>query len=261
MTAPTSSTATISAPTGPDRHAVRVPGRRIAELLLVRLALFAVFQSLIAALLALGGTADAWAASAAWWPLAATAANLVNLGMLARYLRLDGSSLASLYRVRRETLGRDILITLGTVMIAAPLAALPNIGLATLLFGDPQVALDMFVQPLPMWAAIAGVVLFPVTTALAELPTYYGYVQPHLARLTRSAWVVVLLPALAHALQHAALPLIFDTEFVVWRALMFLPFALLLSVVLRWRPSILPYLLVVHFALDLQAVLMVLAAS
>ncbi|WP_173923078.1 hypothetical protein [Agromyces sp. Marseille-P2726] len=260
MSALTSSAA-ISAPAELDGRAVRVPGRRIAELLLVRLALFAVFQAVIAGLLAVGGTADPWAASAAWWPLTATAANLVNLGLLARYLRLDGSSIASLYRVRRETLGRDILTTLGIVAIAAPLAALPNIGLAAWLFGDPQVALDLFVQPLPMWAAIAGLVLFPITTALAELPTYYGYVQPHLARLTRSAWLIVLLPALVHAFQHAALPLIFDTEFIMWRALMFLPFALLLSIALRWRPRVLPYLLVVHFALDLQAVLMVVAAS
>jgi hypothetical protein len=41
---------------------------------------------------------------------------------------------------------------------------------------------------------------------------------------------------------------------------MFLPFALLLAAVLRRRPSLLPYLLVVHFLLDLQAGLMVLAA-
>ncbi|WP_167137458.1 hypothetical protein [Diaminobutyricimonas sp. TR449] len=243
------------------RDTVRVPGRRIVELLLVRLALFAVFQAVIAGLLALGGTENAWAASAAWWPLAAAAANLVNLGLLAHYLRLDGSSLGALYRFQRGTRGRDILTTLVAVLIAAPLAALPNIGLATWLFGDPRIALDLFVQPLPMWAAIAAVVLFPITTALAELPNYYGYVQPRLAQLTRSAWLVVLVPALMHAVQHAALPLIFDIEFILWRALMFVPFALLVSALLRWRPSVLPYLLIVHFALDLQAALMVLGAA
>lgn len=251
---------TLTAAT-PDRETVRVPGRRIAELLLVRLALFAAFQAVIAGLLALGGTENAWAASAAWWPLAASAANLVNLGLLAYYLRLDGSSLRSLYLPPRGSRTRDILTALVTVVIAAPFAALPNIGLATWLFGDPQIALDLFVQPLPMWAAVTAVVLFPITTALAELPNYYGYVQPRLARITKSAWLVVLLPALFHAVQHAALPLIFDAEFILWRALMFLPFALLLALVLRWRPSVLPYLLVVHFALDLQAALMVLGAA
>jgi hypothetical protein len=243
------------------RGARSFSGRRVVGMLLLRLVLFAVFQTAIAGLLALGGTEDAFAASAAWWPLAASAANLVNLGVLARLARLEGFSLRSIYLPRREGRGRDILVALGTVVVAAPLAMGPNIGLATLLFGDPQIALDMFVQPLPVWAAIASVVLFPITIALTELPTYYWYIQPRLTALTRSVWLGVLVPAFFHAVQHAALPLIFDADFLLWRALMFLPFALLVSLVYRWRPSVLPYLLVVHFAIDLPVALMVLGAS
>lgn len=239
---------------------VRVPVRRLLELLLVRLVLFALFQSLITLALWAGGTPDAWAASAAWWPLTASAANLVNIGMLAFYLRLDGSSLRALYTPRRATLGRDLLVTLLTVVLAVPLSVAPNIGLATVLFGDAEIALNMLVQPLPTWAAVLGVILFPLTTALAELPTYYGYVQPRLAALTSSKWIIIGVPALFHALQHATLPLLFDPAFMLWRGLMFLPFALLLSVMLRWRPSILPYLLIVHFALDMQIALLVLQA-
>lgn len=252
-------TTTLPAPLATS--AATVPGTRIAGMLALRLALFAAFQAAIAVALALAGTPDAWAASAAWWPLAASAANLVNLGVLARLMALEGGSLRSLLLPPSPGRGRDILTVLVTIVLAAPLAALPNIGLATALFGDPQLALDLFVQPLPLWAAIAAVVLFPVTTALAELPTYYGYVQPRLARLTSSGWIVVLVPALFHAVQHVALPLILDTEFMLWRALMFVPFAILVSVVMRIRPSVLPYLLVLHFLLDLQAALMVLGVS
>jgi len=250
---------TITAPTrAPQTRPV--PLRRLIELLLLRISLFAAFQAAIAAALALEGTPDAWAASAAWWPLTASAANLVNLGMLAYYLRQDGSSLRSLYLPRRATVRRDLGVALVTLVLAVPLAALPNIGLATLLFGDAQEALDMLVQPLPVWAAVLAILLFPLTTALAELPTYYGYVQPRLAALKAPAWTVVLVPAVFHALQHATLPLLFDPSFILWRAAMFLPFALLLSVVLRKRPGILPYLLIVHFALDMQMALLVLQA-
>ena len=239
---------------------VRVPVRRLLELLLVRLVLFALFQGVIAFALWVGGTPDAWVASAAWWPLTASAANLVNIGMLAFCLRLDGSSLRALYTPRRATLGRDLLVTLLTVVAAVPLSVAPNIGLATVLFGDAEIALNMLVQPLPTWAAILGVILFPLTTALAELPTYYGYVQPRLAALTSSKWVIIGVPALFHAMQHATLPLLFDPAFMLWRGLMFLPFALLLSIVLRRRPSILPYLLIVHFALDMQMAVLVMQA-
>ena len=249
---------TITAPSVPD--VVPLSGRRVTIMLVLRLVLFAAFQCLIAAILALQGTPDAFAASAAWWPLAASAANLVNLGLLARFVRLEGGSLRSLYLPASPGRRRDLLIVAITVLIAVPVAMGPNIGLAALLFGDPQIALDMFVQPLPLWAAIASVVLFPLTIALTELPTYYGYVQPRLARFTRSAWLVVLVPAFFHAIQHATLPLIFDAEFMLWRGLMFLPFAVLVSVVLRRRPSVLPYLMVVHFAIDLPVALMVLGA-
>lgn len=35
---------------------------------------------------------------------------------------------------------------------------------------------------------------------------------------SRSAWATVLVPAIALSLQHATLPLIFDTAFLAWRA-------------------------------------------
>ncbi len=252
------STATIAAPAG-DTATLTLP--RLLGLLALRLVLFAGFQGLIALALLASGVDDPWRASAAWWPLAAVAANLVNLGVLSRALRREGSGLLELYRPARGTWKRDVLLALGVTLVAAPLAAGPNILLATALFGDPQIALDLFVQPLPMWAAIVAVVLFPITTAAAELPMYYGYLQPRLAAVVRAGWLVLLLPAVFHALQHAALPLIFDPAFLLWRAVMFLPFAILLALALRWRPSLLPYLLVVHFLLDLQAALMVLAAA
>ncbi|WP_353987432.1 hypothetical protein [Ruicaihuangia caeni] len=250
---------TIASPRTHDR-ALPYTVRRVVAMLLLRTVLFALFQAIIAGALALGGADDPLAASAAWWPLAASAANLVNLGVLARLARLEGCALRSIYVPQRATWKRDVLTALGAVVIAAPVSMAPNLGLATLLFGDPQVALDMFVQPLPLWAAIASVVLFPITIALTELPTYYWYVQPRLTALAGSAWVGVIAAAFFHAVQHAALPFILDPSFLLWRALMFLPFALLVALVIRWRPSVLPYLLVVHFAIDMPVALMVLSA-
>jgi hypothetical protein len=46
--------------------------------------------------------------------------------------------------------------------------------------------------------------------------------------------------------QHATLPLLFDGRFILWRAGMFLPFAVLLAIALRWPPRLLLYLAIVH---------------
>ena len=84
--------------------------------------------------------------------------------------------------------------------------------------------------------------------------------RPRLESACFAPWSALLLTALFHGLQHATLPLVFDGPFIVWRSLMFLPFALFVAAVLRWRPRLLPYLMVAHALLDMSIGLMVLQA-
>jgi len=105
-------------------------------------------------------------------------------------------------------------------------------------------------QPLPEWAIRVVAVVFPVTIALSELSNYYGYVMPRLKTLTRAGWQIVILVGVSHALQHITLPLLFDVRFMLWRFGMFLPFALFVACLINWRPSLLPYLMVIHGLLD-----------
>ncbi|WP_204016114.1 CPBP family glutamic-type intramembrane protease [Sphaerimonospora thailandensis] len=230
--------------------------------LIARLSFFAVAQAGVALALTAAGERDPLAASAAWWPLTAAAANLVTIAMLARLARREGMRLVDLYRSRIPGgIGGDVRALLVVLLLAAPIAYLPNVGLATLLFGDAAVALDMFVQPLPVWAAVAGMVVFPVTIAFAELPTYFGYAMPRLEARWGSAPAAVATAAFFLAIQHVTLPFIADWRFVLWRALMFVPFALLVGVAIRRRPRLLPYLMVVHALIDFAAVQPVFAAS
>ena len=238
------------------------PSVRIVVLALVmRLVLFALFQALIALLLSATGESRPWAASAAWWPFAAAATGVVTFAFLAWRSRVEAFPLASFYRPVRPGVGRDILLTLAVTAIGGALAVAGTIALAPVFFADPRAADAMLFQPLPPWAAVLAVVVFPITVALTELPLYFGYAQPRVADLTRSAWASVLIPAVLLSLQHSTLPLIFDPAFLAWRALMFLGFALVLSWALWKRPRLLPYLVVVHFLLDLQAAVSILLVS
>jgi hypothetical protein len=220
-------------------------------MLVGRTLLFAGWQAVLAAALFVLGSPAAWEASAAWWPLAVTLANLVGLALLLSLFRTEGRNYWDIFRIRREDLKGDVLALLGTLVIAGPVSYLPNVLLANWLFGDPQEALDLLVRPLPLWAAYAGLVLFPVTQGLVEIPTYFAYVMPRLESQGSPRWLAVALPALALGLQHIAVPLVFDLHYIAWRALMFIPFAFLVGLVLRWRPSLLPYLAVVHVLMDM----------
>jgi len=222
-----------------------------------RLVLFGFWQFIIAVLLRLLGTADPWLASAAWWPLSAFLANLICIGWLDRLYRWEGLRFWDIFRIQRQTMKQDLLIVLGAFILAGPIAFLPNILAATWLFGEQQDALDLFMQPLPSWGFVLGLVLFPMTMALAELPTYFAYCMPRLETQTGRRWLAVLLPALFLALQHCTLPLIFDGRFIAWRLLMYLPFAIFIGLLLRWRPQLLPYLVVEHFLLDMATAFMI----
>jgi hypothetical protein len=61
-----------------------------------------------------------------------------------------------------------------------------------------------------------------------------------------------LLAAFFLAAQHMFLPLILDGRFMLWRLGMFLPFALFAGLVIKLRPTLLPYFMIVHALADMS---------
>ena len=57
------------------------------------------------------------------------------------------------------------------------------------------------------------------------------------------------------------MPLIFDGLFLLWRFDSFLPFALLVGLVLNWRPRLLTYLMIVHWLIDIATAYSIFAVS
>jgi hypothetical protein len=230
-------------------------------MLFSRLALFALCQAAIAGILFLVGRQNAWDESAGWWPVAATTTNVLGIILLIFLTKKEGMRLTDLYKVEKHNIGRELLIVIGLFILAAPILYLPNVLAGTWLYGDMNKVFTLFFRPLPLGVVILLLALFPVTIALVELPTYYGYIMPRLAALTGKNGLAVLVAALFHALQHCALPLIFDGRFMMWRLLMFIPFGLLAAFCLNRRPRLLPYMMVIHGLLDLQLVIALLALA
>lgn len=235
--------------------------RHLPWLMLVsRPILFVTWQAVIALFYLIFGSSTPWEASTAWWTVTATLTNLVCIFLLVRLYRIEGLQYLDLFRFNRENIKVDLLWILGLLILSGPAAALPNYFAAQWLFGNSEAVLPLFFKPLPLWAILPTLLFFPLTIALAEIPTYFGYVMPRLEKQV-GTWMAVLLSALALAFQHVTLPLVFDMRFILWRLLMFIPFALLLGIALRLRPRLLPYLVIVHGLLDLSAAWMVYTAS
>jgi hypothetical protein len=230
-------------------------------LLFTRLALFLAVQAAFALGFYAAGSAGAWEKSANWWPVAVTITNILCLLILTRLFKADGKNFWDIFRISREHFKSDLLPLLGILVITGPVAFLPNLLLASWLFGNPELTLELILRPLPVWAVYASIVLFPVTQGLTEGPMYFAAVMPRLEAQGTPPWQAVAWPALLLGLQHVAVPFLFDLRFITWRALMFIPFALLVGIVLHWRPRLLPYLAVVHALIDMAFAAMLLGVA
>lgn len=228
-----------------------------------RLVLFLVFQAIAAGILALQGAPSPWRSSIAWWPVGVTLTNLICFLLLRAMGRREGLTWAQLIHADfgRQHLKGDLLALLGVLLLCGPVAMVPNLGLAQLLWGDMEGGVRLFIQPLPTAIALICLFSFPITQAFGELPTYFAYAMPRLAERWSSKWRAILVAALWLGLQHLTLPFIPDWRFILWRAVMFIPFAILLGWAVTWRPRLLPYLMVVHAIIDFPVAMMYWQAS
>lgn len=215
-----------------------------------RFVFFAIAQGLIALVIAATGAPGAWDRSSAWWMLSATIANAASLLMLIKLSKRESGSYWNLWRFNRETFWKDLLLAVGGFVLAGPIAMFPMRWLGTAIVGSYDAAIATMFRPLPPWGLWLGL-LFPLTIPFAELPTYFGYAMPRLERRLGSGWIAWILASLALSFQHAALPLVFNGPFFLWRAVMYLPFALYIGLVIRWRPRLLPFLMIGHALIDI----------
>lgn len=222
-------------------------------MLISRSALFFFFQILIALILAIAGTPSAWDESARWWTFMAFLANFVSIYFLVRVFNAEGKRYWDAIRFSRTTVKTDLIWFFLSSLIGMPIAAAPMNIVGAWIFGDPMTPTYMMFRPLPVWA-FALSFLFPLTIAFAELPTYFGYVMPRLASQLKNGWLAWLIASLFLAAQHMFLPLILDGGFMLWRLLMYLPFALFAGLMIKLRPTLLPYYMIVHALIDISAV-------
>jgi hypothetical protein len=218
-------------------------------------------QALVALAFAIAGSTSAWEQGANWWPVSVALADLICLLLLVAAFRGEGKRYGELFGIERRNIGGDLLALAGVTVLTAPVSYLPNVWLGQLLFGIPEATLDLIVRPLPLWTVYAAIVAFPIAQGLTELPIYFGYVMPRLEAQGLHRWLALAIPALVLAFQHAAAPLLFDTRFITWRALMFIPFAFLAGIVLRWRSRLMPYLVVIHILMNMSFATMFLGAA
>jgi len=229
-------------------------------MLVIRSLLFLLLQTSLGLIFLDNNRTSLWEGSAAWWPITIILTDIICLVLLVKFYRQEGKRFWDVFRVDRQHFKKDLLIMLGFLVILGPVGFLPNILSAQWLFGDPQIALDLLVRPLPVWAAVLSLLAFPLLQGIVEIPTYMLYVMPRLERQGVKPWLAITLTGFFLSAQHVFVPFIPDLRFITYRLVMFLPFAFLIAIVIRWRPRLMPYIGIVHILMNLSIGVMFLLA-
>lgn len=116
-------------------------------------------------------------------------------------------------------------------------------------------------QPIPTYLICFLLLAFPITITISELATYFGYIMPRLKSKLKLKFFALLLPISFLSIQHCTSPLVFVTKFILFRGLMYFPFAVMLGIALNNRPSLLPYLSILHGLFDTTTVIMLLSTT
>lgn len=216
-------------------------------MLFARSAFAVIAQCLVAAIYLVRGSATPWHDAGAWLPVYATLIDVGCIGLLWWLTRREGIGLLDLTDFDRKRLGRDVLLGLALIPPSLLIILAGNFASNLLVYGTLGLP-DIF-QPLPFWAALYGVLVFPLLWGITEQTTYNGYLLPRFQALSGSTGLAVAVVAFSWSFQHVVLPLTLDPDFMLYRMLSPLLFSTFSTLVYLRIRRILP-LAVAHWLMD-----------
>jgi len=229
--------------------------KRLLAVLSSRLIMFLLFQMIIALFLSsMGG-------SAKYLPLSATLTNICSITILIFLLKEEKTSFLSLFRLHKEKTKTDLIWFVLLLVISVPLAIAPSLALSKLLWGNTDYYHQVLFQPVNRALLYFLLIAYPISTGLAELTTYFGYVMPRLKDHVKSPWIVIALPVMAFSIQHCTLPLVSEAKFILFRGLMYLLFSLVYGIAIYKRPSLLPWLAILQILIYILPMTMLLSVK
>jgi membrane protease YdiL (CAAX protease family) len=215
------------------------------------LALFA--QALVAGIFMLKGNPNPWQAAAPWWIVYGTLIDIGCIFILIRLTRREGIRFLDLFSFQNRNPARSILLLLGLMVLFFILAIAGGVISGKLIYGNSAAPSPM--GPLPLWGALYALLVWPIIWGITEELTYLGYALPRLEVLTGRPWKAVLIVGIGWAVQHCALPLIFDWQWSLHRFLSSLLIAIVFPIIYFRVRRLLPFI-IAHWLANFLSVLM-----
>lgn len=209
------------------------------------------FQGLLALVFFLRGDPTPIQTAAPWWTVYGSLVDLACLLTIGFFLRPEGLRLSALFDFNRALLWKDLRFAFLLLILFLVLGFGGGTVAGMLIYGAPPPAP---MGGLPLWGALFSLLVFPVLWGITEQLTYQGYALPRLQALTGKTWLAVLIVAFGWALQHTALPFLPDWQFILYRFISTLPFAIIIPIYLKTK-RLTPFM-IAHWGVDMLSVAM-----
>jgi membrane protease YdiL (CAAX protease family) len=167
--------------------------------------------------------------------------------LLWRLTRREAIRLFDLVGFERTRLVRDALLGLALIPVSLLFILGGIYAAGWLLYGT--LTPPYLYGPLPLPAALYGVLVWPFIWGLTEQMTYNGYLAPRFQVLCGSTGVAVAFVAFAWSLQHVVMPLTFDAKFMAFRLLSPVPFSVFATLLYLRLRRLLPFV-IAHVLMD-----------
>jgi len=189
-----------------------------------------------------------------WWSVVCSICNLITLYVLYKLTRADHITYRQLINYqRKESNFKRILLGIFVVIVLG-MGGMFLAGYIT--YGEfPYLAKDL-VAPIPVWLAVINIAILPLSTTLAEDGLYLGVGVNQLT----NKWTGLFIPAILYALQHSFIPLYFDTTYMLYRFLSFLPLTILICLWYQKKHNPVP-IMAGHFVINMATAVQILIMS
>jgi uncharacterized protein len=184
-----------------------------------------------------------------WWTVYGSLIDICCLTLLMWVFKIEGITLRSVLNLNKNEFKRDLKLAGVIFVILLPITMVWGSAVSYLIFGTSHA--PMVAGPLPIWAAIYSVVIWPICWAIVEQVIYMGYGLPSLERIFKNKTVAIAIVMFLWALQHVALPVTLDPQYSIYRFLTVLPMVIMPIAYMKTR-RLLP-LIIVHAISDMMS--------
>lgn len=189
-----------------------------------------------------------------WWTIVATVVNVFTIAVLVFAAKKNDMTYWELIGYRKGNTKIRQIVVMSIVVLVIGTGGMYLAGY--LCYGVLPYSSPMMIAPIPMVLAIINFLPLPITTALAEDGLYLGCGVNHI----ENKMLAIIIPAFFYALQHCFIPTLFDTKYIMYRFLSFLPLTIILCwyYYKKWNPV---PVMIGHALIDMMTVSWVLATS